>query len=418
MSAVLTLPVFVPSLRAQTSAPEVPLGKVAPLPGDSSPRPPVLTGIDVLEARGFDVLQGRRVGLVTNQTGRDRSGQATIDVLRRAPGVQLIALYGPEHGVRGQAWAGAKVQSSRDAQTGLPVFSLYGATRSPTPAMMRGVQTLVFDLQCIGTRSYTFLATLEKCRQACAKYAISLVVLDRPNPLGGAIEGNIPTNFSFVCPFPLPYRHGLTIGEVARWLNARAAKKCSLTVVPLRNYHRETFDATGLPWTRTSPNIPRPTSPFFYQATGLLGELPSVSIGIGTPWPFELVGAPGLNATALAAYLNARHLPGWAFRAVSWVPQQGRYAKKACQGVQLILVDPNRGQTTRLNFEIYTALRRVAPSINFFKLKARNAMFDKVCGTSQMRRLMQSGQSADSLWRVWNAGAAPFARQIQPYRLY
>lgn len=378
----------------------------------------VVLGIDVLEKRGFDVLQGKRVGLVTNQTGRSVTGEATIDILRRASGVRLVALYGPEHGVRGNAVAGAHVGNSRDAATGLPVFSLYGSTRQPTATMLKGVQILVFDMQDVGSRSYTFLATLEKCRQACAANNIRLVVLDRPNPLGGATEGNIPQNFSFVCPFPMPYRSGLTIGETARWLNARAQKKCSLTVVPLENYGRQPFSQTGLTWTRSSPNIPRDTSAFFYGATGLLGELPALSIGIGTPRPFELAGAPNLNAIALAARLNNRGLKGWNFRAVYWIPTAGRYAHKRCQGVQIELLDPNVAQVTRLNFEIYDAVRHVAPSLSFFKSARHNDMFDKVCGTSQIRRLMQQGQSASALWSVWNRGAAPFQKQVEPFRLY
>lgn len=397
---------------------QAPVATVLP-PVDAPALPlPVLTGIDVLQGHGFDVLQGKRVGLVTNQTGINREGHATIDILRAAPGVRLVALFGPEHGVRGQVWAGAKVKNSRDAKSGLPVYSLYGATRTPTRAMLKGIQTLVFDMQDIGSRSYTFIATLENCRRVCARYGIGLVVLDRPNPVGGAIEGNIPSQFSFVCPFPIPYRYGLTMGELARWLNARAAKKCSLSIVAMENYRHETFEATGLPWIRTSPNIPRPSSPFFYQSTGLLGEFPALSIGIGTRWPFELVGAPGLNATALAANLNARRLPGWTFRAVSWVPRQGAHIGKQCQGVQIILLDPRRAQTTRLNFEIYSAVRQVAPRLKLFTRKDRNAMFDKVCGTSQIRRLMMQGQSAASLWRVWNQGNAAFRRQSKPYLLY
>ncbi len=379
---------------------------------------PVLPGIDVLEARGFDVLQGERVGLVTNQSGRASDGRATIDVLRAAPGVRLVALFGPEHGVRGVIAAGKKVDSTRDAQTGLPIFSLYSATRQPTPAMLRGISTLVFDLQDIGSRSYTYLATLEECRQACAKNRVKLVVLDRPNPLGRAVEGNIPSRFSFVCPFPAPYRHGLTAGEVARFLNARATQKCALQVVPLQGYRGQTWNQTGLGWTRTSPNIPRATSPFFYAATGILGEVSGLSIGIGTDFPFELAGAPGLDATALARRLNARRLTGWSFRAASWVPKKGAYTGKHCNGVQILLTDESRAQATRLNFEIYAAVRQIAPKLRFFRSPTQVAMFDKVCGTSQIRRLMQSGASADALWKSWNAGAAGFERGVARFRLY
>ncbi|RYX86416.1 DUF1343 domain-containing protein [bacterium] len=378
----------------------------------------VVPGVEVLQQRGFDLLRGKRVGLVTNQTGRDRAGVATIDILRRALGVKLVALYAPEHGIRGQVTAGAGVKNGRDAVSGLPVYSLYGATRQPTAAMLKGVQTLVFDMQDVGSRSYTFLATLEKCRLACAAHGVSLVVLDRPNPLGRGVEGNVPQKFSFVCPFPLPYRYGLTIGEVARWLNGRASKKCQLSVVPLQNYQGQTFGYSGLSWTRSSPNIPRANSAFFYAATGIIGELPTVSVGIGTPWPFEVVGAPGVDAHALAARLNARRLAGWNFRAASWTPSKGAYARKLCQGVYIELADERVAQGTRLNFEIFAALRQVAPKISFFGSSSRNTMFDAVCGTSEIRRLMQHGQSADSVWNVWNRGAAAFKQQSRKFWLY
>jgi len=380
---------------------------------------PVLPGIDVLAARDFVPLRGKRVGLVTNQTGRTRDGRATIDVLRAAPGVKLIALFAPEHGVRGEIPAGAAVKSYRDRVTGLPVFSLFGATRQPTAAMLRGVQILVFDLQEIGSRSYTYLATLTKCMDACAAHKIPLVVLDRPNPLGGAVEGNLPARFSFVCPFSIPYRHGLTIGEIARLFNARHTPKCALTVVPLQNYrHSLTWEETGLTWLHTSPNIPYERSPYFYEATGLLGELPALSIGIGTPWPFEVVGAPGLDGYALEAELKGRGLQGWDFRAASWTPASGRFAGRLCTGVELHLTDEKRAELTRINFEIFDAVRRIAPRLQFFNSARHNKMFDAVCGTGEVRRRMSSGQSAAALWRYWNGGAAPFAKQAAPFRLY
>ncbi len=383
---------------------------------------PVLPGVDVLIAEDFAPLRGKGVGLVTNQTGRTRDGRATIDVLREAPGVKLIALFAPEHGVRGERPAGASVKSYRDKITGLPVYSLYGATRKPTAAMLRGVQVLVFDLQEIGARSYTYLATLGTCMEACAERKIPFVVLDHPNPLGGAVEGNVPARFSFVCPFPLAYRHGMTIGEIARWLNAKRARRghqCALQVVPLQNYRRTlTWEATGLTWLRTSPNIPYERSPYFYEATGLLGELPGLSIGIGTPWPFEVAGAPGLDAYALEAELNRRHLPGWEFRAASWTPERGRFAGRLCTGVEIHLTDEKRAQLTRLNFEIFDAVRRVAPGVQFFNSARHNKMFDAACGTVQIRRMLQAGKPAREVWNFWSSGAAMFEKQAAPFRLY
>ena len=379
----------------------------------------VLPGIDVLAARNFDILNNKRVGLVTNQTGKTRDGRATIDVLRAAPNVKLVALYAPEHGVRGEIAAGKSVKTYRDRSTGLPVYSLYGDTKSPTPAMLRGVDILVFDIQDIGSRSYTFIATMGECMKACAAQKKPYVILDRPNPIGRRSEGRLAQKFSFVGPFAIPYRHGLTMGELALWLNAKRGNTCQLSVVTMAGYQRDmTWRDTGLSWTPSSPNIPRGDSPFFYAATGILGELSGLSIGIGTPRPFELAGAPGLNANALARELNKRNIAGWDFKAVSWNPRGGRYAGKTCQGVQLIVTDPARADTTRINFEIWAATRKVAPRINFFPDSSHNRLFDLVCGTSTIRGLMQKNVGIDRLLQVWNGDAAAWEKQSNPARLY
>ena len=382
-------------------------------------RAQTLPGIDALIARDFDVLRGKRVGLVTNQTGKTRDGRATIDVLRAAPDVQLVALYAPEHGVRGEIAAGQTVKTYRDGATGLPVYSLYGGTKRPTAAMLRGVDVLVFDIQDIGSRSYTFISTMGECMKACVEWKIPFVVLDRPNPVGNRSEGKLARKFSFVAPYPIPYRHGLTMGELAKWLNARRGNTARLTVVPMQNYRRAmTWGETGLGWTATSPNIPRASSAFFYAATGILGELPGLSIGVGTPRPFELAGAPGLNARALADRLNKRNIAGWEFRAVSWKPSKGRYAGQTCNGVQLIINDPSLADATRINFEIWAATRQVAPKIDFFADGKKNRMFDLVCGTPQMRVLMQRGASVDELLKFWNGDAAAWQKQSRAAWLY
>lgn len=379
----------------------------------------VLPGIDVLAGRNFDILSGKRVGLVTNQTGKTRNGYATIDVLRAAPNVQLVALYAPEHGVRGEVAAGKLVKTYRDKGTGLPVYSLYGSTKSPTPAMLRGVDVLVFDIQDIGSRSYTFIATMGECMKACAAQSIPYVILDRPNPVGSRSEGKLAQKFSFVSPYPIPYRHGLTMGELARWLNAKRGNTCQLSVVTMDGYQRAmTWGDTGLIWTPSSPNIPRGDSAFFYAATGILGELPGLSIGIGTPRPFELAGAPGLDANALVSELKKRNIAGWDFKAVSWKPRKGRYAGKTCNGVQLVLTDPSRADSTRINFEIWAATRRVAPRINFFNSSSHNKMFDLVCGTPIVRALMQKNTNINRLLQVWNGDAAAWEKQSRSARLY
>ncbi len=379
----------------------------------------VAPGINTLAARNFDILQGKRVGLVTNQTGKTRDGRATIDVLRTARGVQLVALYAPEHGVRGEVAAGKSVATYRDKATGLPVYSLYGGTKRPTAQMLRGIDVLVFDIQDIGSRSYTFIATMGECMKACVSQRIPYVILDRPNPVGERSEGKLAQQFSFVSPYPIPYRHGLTMGELAQWLNARRGLTCKLTVVPMSGYKRAmTWRDTGLNWTPSSPNIPRADSPFFYAATGILGELPGLSIGIGTSRPFELAGAPGLDAGALVRELNKRNISGWEFEAVSWKPQGGRYSGKTCSGVQLIVADPARADSTRINFELWAAARKVAPQINFFANSSQNRMFDLVCGTPQMRALMQKNTGIDRLLQVWNGDAAAWEKQSRAARIY
>ena len=385
----------------------------------SNAKAQVSPGIDVLASRNFDVLRGKRVGLVTNQTGVTRDGRATIDVLRRAPDVKLVALFAPEHGVRGEVAAGATVKTYRDRATGLPVYSLYGGTKRPTPSMLRGVDALVFDIQDIGSRSYTFISTMGECMKSCAAQKISYVILDRPNPVGARSEGKLAQKFSFVSPYPIPYRHGLTMGELARWLNARRGNSCKLTVVPMDGYQRDmTWRDTGLTWIPTSPNIPRADSAFFYAATGITGELPGLSIGIGTDRPFELAGAPGLDAAAMVRELNKRQITGWKFKAVSWKPAKGRYAGKTCQGVQLIVANPARADSTRVNFELWAAARKVAPKINFFANSSQNRMFDLVCGTPQMRALMQKNVGIDRLLQVWNGDAAAWEKQSRAARLY
>ncbi|MBV9468570.1 MAG: DUF1343 domain-containing protein [Abitibacteriaceae bacterium] len=387
----------------------------------------VLTGLDVLVQSNFAPLLGRHIGLVTNQTGITHDSRSAIDVFAHAPGLKLVALFGPEHGVRGTAAAGQNVKNGRDAKTGLPIYSLYGGTRKPTTAMLRGIDTLVFDMQDIGSRSYTYIATMGQCMEVCAARHIAFVVLDRPNPIGGnRVEGNItePGFRSFVSPYPIPYCHGLTVGELARMINGRGYlpghAHCTLTVVPMQGYRRTMRpEETGLPWVPTSPHIPYPSSPYFYAATGIVGELSALSVGIGTRVPFALAGAPGLNANAFASELNRRGLRGVTFKPVQWQPDHGIYTRQICTGVQIVLTDPNRAELSRLNFELMDATRRIAPSLVFFNgSKEHTRMFDLSCGTSQVRRLFLAGKSSGQIWATWNAGSARFRELRKPYLLY
>lgn len=400
----------------------------------SSPLRGVLPGIDVLRANGFDILRGKRVGLVTNQTGRARDGASTIDVLFAARGLpngpRLVALFGPEHGLRGTVTAGAHVSNGRDEQTGLPIYSLYGSSKRPSAQASRNVDVWVFDMQEIGSRSYTFISTLGEVMATAAQTRKPLVVLDRPNPIGGQrIEGStVAAGFkSFVSPFPIPYCHGLTIGELAKLVNARkylpGGVPCQLSIVPMLGYSRAMeWPATGLPWVRTSPNIPRADSPYFYAATGIVGELSALSIGIGTEFPFQLAGAPGLDAMRLKSELESRRLPGLTFGAARWTPRKGVYAGRECTGVQLFVSDTATAQLTRLNFELMDAVRKVGGarfgSSRWFAERDKAKMFDLVCGGDRFRRLFLSGVGADTLWREWNRGASGFRAGRARFLMY
>ena len=256
--------------------------------------------------------------------------------------------------------------------------------------------------------------------KACARSKVLCVVLDRPNPIGGnRIEGNIPRKLGFVCPFPIPYCHGLTMGELAKMINGRgwAGGRCQLRVVSMLGYKRNmTWRETGLPWIATSPNIPYPESAAAYAATGIVGELSALSIGIGTNTQFMVAGAPGLDARRLESELKRRRLPGLDFRAVQWTPARGAHARKTCSGVQIIVTDMQRAPLTRVNFEVMDAVRKVAPNIKFFARGSQ--MFDAVCGTPGIRQMLAAGKPATQVWAAWNSGAAGFAQARKPYLLY
>ncbi|MES2462658.1 MAG: DUF1343 domain-containing protein, partial [Armatimonadota bacterium] len=366
--------------------------------------PTVRTGAEVLVRSGFKALQGLNVGLVTNPTGVLPDLTSTIEVLHRAPGVKLRALFGPEHGVRGDVPAGEKVSSSRDGLTGLPVFSLYGKTKVPTAAMLRGLDVLVLDLQDIGARSYTYVSTLGCVMDGASLHKIPVIVLDRPNPLGlNRVEGgpSRPGFTSFISRYPISYIHGMTLGELGRMINRQGwltgGRTCDLTVIACENLTRNMvgWDAFGaLPWVPTSPHVPKPESALYYAATGIAGELSTVSIGIGYPLPFELAGAPDVGAAAMAREMARRNLPGVDYRAMSWEPYYAAYKGKLCGGVQIYLKDPSAVPLSRLNFEILDALRTLRPGRSFFVGKEPIRMFDLSCGSDRVRKAFQAGAPA------------------------
>jgi uncharacterized protein YbbC (DUF1343 family) len=366
--------------------------------------------------------------LITNPSGVNRQLQSTVEVLRAAPGVKLVALFGPEHGIYGDVPAGDTVASRTDARTGLPVHSLYGATRKPTPAMLQGLDALVYDLQDTGCRSYTFVSTMGLAMEACGEAGIEFIVLDRPNPLGGVrVEGPLVEKEalrSFVSQWDVPYVYGMTCGELTRMINDRGwiKKTCKLTVVPLRGWQRAMiWRDTGLPWVPASPHIPHGESPLFQVATGMIGEIGGVSIGVGYTLPFQTVAAPKADPHALAAKLNGYGLPGVVFRPLTYKPYYGTFKDEVVGGVQVHFTDPAGAPLTAINFYALEAVRLVAGRDVFAEaLKAGKKfdMFDKVNGTDATRLALQAGKPAAEIVASWRAGEEKFRREREKYLLY
>ena len=395
--------------------------------------PVVKTGIEVLRDRGFDILVGKRVGLVTNPSGVDSGLKSTIDILYKAPGVQLVALYGPEHGVRGDVYAGGKVSDTKDEATGLPVYSLYGATRKPTPEMLEGIDVMVYDIQDVGVRSYTFISTLGLVMQACAAKGIEVVVLDRPNPLGGnKIEGSYvePGFYSFVSQYRIPYIYGLTVGEFAEFINEEGLnkgqkgtdvhQKCNLTVVPMEGWTRDMlYEDTGLPWVLPSPNIPFKDTPMYYAASGLCGELYGfMNIGIGYTLPFQLFGATWLDAVKLKAKLDSYNLPGISFRTIWFKPFSGSQKGQLVQGLQYFFTDYEKARVTETQFYVIQAVKELYPDKGAFEVISGYGLFDKVCGTDYVRLELSKGYKVADIQSFWRKDENSFRSLSQKYHIY
>ena len=395
--------------------------------------PKVKTGIEVLRSRGFEGLAGKRVGLVTNPSGVDSHLNTTIDILFEAPEVNLVALYGPEHGVRGNAYAGDKVADSRDSKTGLPVYSLYGATRKPTPQMLEGIDVMVYDIQDVGVRSYTFISTLGLVMEACAEKGIEVVVLDRPNPLGGnKIEGcyvEQPFN-SFVSQYKIPYIYGLTVGELAVLVNDEGLNrgqkgnqppaKCKLTIVPMEGWTRDMlYEDTGLPWVLPSPNIPFKDSPMYYAASGVCGELYGfMNIGIGYTLPFQLFGALWLDPEKLKARLESYDLPGISFRTIWYKPYFGSLAGKHVKGLQFFFTDYEKARVTETQFYVMQAVAELYPDKRAFEVVSGVGLFDKVCGTDYVRKEFGKRYKVADIQEYWRKDEESFRALSQKYHIY
>lgn len=388
----------------------------------------IKTGIEVLKSQNFRYLEGKRVGLITNPTGVDNELRSTIDILHEAPNVNLVALYGPEHGVRGDVHAGDHVSDQRDPATGLPVYSLYGKTRKATPEMLKDVDVLVYDIQDIGCRSFTYISTLGLAMEAAAENGKELIVLDRPNPLGGLkVEGNLTEDdcISFVSQFKIPYVYGLTCGELALMLNGErmltGGVQCNLTVIKMKGWKRRMdYTATGLQWIPSSPHIPHPHSAFFYPVSGILGELGYMSIGVGYTIPFQMFAAPWAEADKLADALNALHVPGVIFRPIYLKPFYSVGQGQQLQGVQVHITDYARAPLSPLQFLVMQEVARLWPDRAVFDHadKGRFAMFDKVCGSRQIRERFTKTNRWEDILPYWEKDVESFRRLSKKYYLY
>lgn len=421
LTAVLTL------FSCSSKAPARAVQEERPAPATVKP------GIEVLAERGFEGLQGKRVGLVTNPSGVDHLLRATIDILYEAPEVELVALFAPEHGVRGDVYAGGKVEDYTDPATGLPVHSLYGAQREPTDAMLQGIDVMVYDIQDVGTRSYTFISTLGLVMRACARNGIEVMVLDRPNPLGGRkVEGPLvePGFFSFVSQYAIPYVYGLTVGELARLINEEGLNrgqkgdlppvKCRLSVVPMEGWNRDMlYTDTGLPWILPSPNIPSPRSAVCYPSAGIAGELSGyLNIGIGYNIPFETFAAEWIDAEALKARLDSYGLPGVAFRTIHYKPFYGAAKDILLHGVQFFYTDYAAASLSLTQFYVMQALQELFPDHNPFLTKDRLRMFDLVCGTDYVRKEFGKRLEVEDILGRWTRDVDGFKTLSQKYYLY
>jgi uncharacterized protein YbbC (DUF1343 family) len=392
------------------------------VPPSVAPRPaaPVLTGVDVLARDGFKQLQGKRVGLITNHTGRSRDGAATIDLLHKAPGVTLVSLFSPEHGIRGVL--DADVPAEKDDKTGLPIHSLFykGGTGRPLPGSLAGIDTLVIDLQDIGARFYTYQLAMGYVMEEAAKNRIAVVILDRPNPVNGwQIEGPLSREpgpgespNTFIAYLPMPIRHGMTMGELARLYNEERKINADLTVIAMENWNRDDwYDETGLSWINPSPNMRNMNQATLYPGIGAI-EYSNVSVGRGTDQPFEQLGAPWINGAQLAGRLNARRLPGIRFYPITFTPRSSKYANEECQGVFMMVTSRSALQPARVGIEIASALS----SLYGAKYEPNNMW--RLIGSEQIVARIQQGEDPAAITARWTADEARWRRLRAKYLLY
>ena len=388
----------------------------------------VKTGIDVLKESNFKILEGKKVGLITNPTGVDKNLKSTVDIFYEAENVNLTALYGPEHGVRGDHAAGEYVDFYIDEKTNVPVYSLYGKTRKPSKEMIENVDALVYDIQDIGSRSYTYISTMGLAMETAADFNIEFVVLDRPNPIGGnRVEGPLVEDgfYSFVSQFKIPYVYGLTCGEVAELINnekmLKDGVKCNLTVIKMEGWNRNmTFEETGLEWVPTSPHIPHKNSAYYYSTSGIVGELGTVSIGVGYTLPFQTFAANWINGAKLTEKMNSFNLPGVEFRPITYKPFYAMGKGEYLHGVQIHIIDFTKVKLTEIQFYFLEAVKEIHPDKDIFEMAepSRISMFDKVAGTDKIRKAFTENWKFDDIKEAFYSDAEKFKEFSKKYYLY
>lgn len=378
----------------------------------------VSPGIEVLLKEEKKLLKGKKVGLITNPTGIDSHLTSVVDLLHDDPEIQLTTLFGPEHGVRGDAQAGASVDFYEDEKTGLPVYSLYGKTKKPTSEMLKDVEVLVFDIQDVGTRYYTYIYTMAYAMEAAKENDIPFIVLDRPNPQGGeAVEGPVLEQefSSFVGMYPIPLKHGMTVGELATLFNKEFKIGANLQVIKMKGWKRDMdYDATGLPFVLPSPNMPTVSTAFVYPATGLI-EGTNISEGRGTTKPFELIGAPYINGDVLAGKLNALRLPGVQFRGASFTPMFSKHAGQLSHGVEIYVTDRKKFKAVPTGLHLIKTIHDLYPD-DFEFLQANN--FNLLIGNGWVKGKIDEGSSVNEIMNEYQDDLDAFKKVRKNYLLY
>ena len=387
----------------------------------------VVTGDEVFVQKFLNLIEGKRVGIITNQSGVLRDGRHIVDVLSGIPGVKVVALFGPEHGIRGAAPAGAVVGNSVDEKTGIPVFSLYGKVKKPTPEMLKGIDVLIYDIQDVGARFYTYISTLDLTLEAAAENKIEYIVLDRPDMLSGdLVDGPVLVDSlkSFVGIQPIPSVYGMTPGELATMFNEAGwiagGEKANLKVIRMENYHRKMwYDQTGLSWQKPSPNLPGMTSVEVYPGSVLI-EATNISEGRGTERPFEFIGAPFIDGEKLSRLLNQQHIKGVRFKSVDFKPKSlpwatnPKYEGEICHGVRIVVTDRNEFKPVEMGVYLLWALRKLYPD----SLKIRPLALDRLAGTPVIREMIYEGKHPEEIISSWQKQTEEFSRFRKKFLLY